>query len=124
MWEALFWLYAVNATLLIVHEIDSAYWQEWELFKLPGGIAGFLLLHLPMVFIILWGARLVDHRTGAGAVISLIVSLAGLFAFSIHTYFLRKGREEFNTRMSKALLNAILAVSVAQAPVSAYALAI
>ena len=34
MFELLFWLYLVNAVLLITHEIDSAYWKEWELFKL------------------------------------------------------------------------------------------
>lgn len=26
------WLYLANATVLITHEIDSAYWHEWELF--------------------------------------------------------------------------------------------
>lgn len=29
----LFWIYLVNAVLLINHEIDSAYWQEWKLFS-------------------------------------------------------------------------------------------
>ena len=31
-------LYLANTALLIAHEIDSAYWKEWELFHLPGGI--------------------------------------------------------------------------------------
>jgi hypothetical protein len=43
MFELLLWLYLVNAVLLINHEIDSAYWKEWELFKLPGSISGFLI---------------------------------------------------------------------------------
>ena len=30
-------LYVVNATLLICHQIDSAYWREWELLRVPGG---------------------------------------------------------------------------------------
>ena len=29
MEDTLFWLYLVNAVILIVHEIDSAYWKEW-----------------------------------------------------------------------------------------------
>jgi hypothetical protein len=45
MFDLLTWIYLVNATLLIVHEIDSAYWKEWELFKLPGGAGGFVILH-------------------------------------------------------------------------------
>ena len=36
MTDLLVWLYLTNAVLLINHEIDSAYWKEWELFKLPG----------------------------------------------------------------------------------------
>jgi len=38
MADLLLWLYLANAVLLINHEIDSAYWKEWELFKLPGGM--------------------------------------------------------------------------------------
>jgi len=46
--KILFWLYLINAILLINHEIDSAFWKEWELFKLLGGIGGFLILHFPI----------------------------------------------------------------------------
>jgi hypothetical protein len=28
--KILFWLYLVNAILLINHEIDSAFWKEWD----------------------------------------------------------------------------------------------
>jgi len=51
----LFWLYLINAIRLINHEIDSAFWKAWELFKLPGGINGFLILHFPLLFLILYG---------------------------------------------------------------------
>lgn len=30
--------YILNATLLLLHEIESAYEREWEILKLPGGI--------------------------------------------------------------------------------------
>jgi hypothetical protein len=33
MADLLFWLYLVNSVLLINHEIDSAYWKEWDLFN-------------------------------------------------------------------------------------------
>lgn len=35
----------MNAALLVTHEIDAAYWKEWELFGLPGTEGGFLVLH-------------------------------------------------------------------------------
>ncbi|MBI5544641.1 MAG: hypothetical protein HY901_12180 [Deltaproteobacteria bacterium] len=31
MWDALLIAYLANATMLVVHEIDSAFWKEWEL---------------------------------------------------------------------------------------------
>jgi len=108
------WLYIVNAVLLIVHEIDSAYWHEWKLFKLPGGISFFLLLHLPLIFLILWGLVQLQQNTPAGYVISVILSAAGIFAFTIHMVFMAKGNREFKTPLSVTLLIAMLAVSIVQ----------
>jgi len=124
MADLLLWLYLANAVLLINHEIDSAYWKEWELFKLPGGIAGFLLLHFPLLFFILYGLILVSRHSSGGLIFSLALCFGGLFAFSIHTYFIRKGRIEFNQPVSKYILAAILAVSVVQLAVTIYMLVI
>ena len=110
----------VNAVLLITHEIDSAYWKEWELFKLRGGVAGFLLLHLPLVFLVMWGSILVFQQSFAGLIMSLILSLAGIFAFIIHTIFIRKGRIEFNVPISLFLLIATLFISLVQVTCTIY----
>lgn len=48
-------LYIMTLSLLIAHEIDSTYWHEWELFGIPGGIQFFVLLHIPLVMVALWG---------------------------------------------------------------------
>jgi len=109
------WLYIVNAVLLIVHEIDSAYWQEWKLFKLPGGISFFLALHLPLVFLILCGLVQLQQSTLAGYVISMILAAAGIFAFTIHMIFIAKGNREFKIPLSIALLIATLVASIIQA---------
>jgi len=118
------WLYLANSVLLINHEIDSAYWKEWELFKLPGGIAVFLLLHFPLLLFILWGLILISRQSPSGNIFSLILSLGGIFAFAIHTYFLRKGRKEFNQSISKCILLAILLVSMIQLAVTLYVMMI
>jgi hypothetical protein len=120
MADLLLWLYLANSVLLINHEIDSAYWKEWELFKLPGGITGFLLLHLPLLFLILYGLILVSKHSASGLLFSLILCFGGIFAFAIHTYFLRKGRSEFNKPISKCMLVAILLVSTIQLAVTLY----
>jgi hypothetical protein len=120
MADLLFWLYLVNTVLLINHEIDSAYWKEWELFNIPGGLTGFLLLHFPILMIILWGLILVSKHTFEGLIFSFMLCFGGIFAFAVHTYFLKKGREEFNTPISKFILAAILVVSVAQLVTTIY----
>jgi len=109
-----YWLYFVNAVLLIVHEIDSAYWEEWKLFRLPGGNQGFNLIHIPLVALILYGLVELNHGGYYGIIMSMVLSLGGLFAFSIHTYFIRRGKEEFKTPVSQGILYSILLVSVAQ----------
>jgi Family of unknown function (DUF6713) len=114
MADVVLWLYSANATLLIVHEIESAYRQEWKLFKLPGGISFFLILHLPLVFLILYGLVQVQQESFTGKVLSLVLALAGVFAFTIHSYFNYRGHPEFKTPISLLILTATAGMSVAQ----------
>ena len=122
MAEVLVWVYLINAVLLINHEIDSAYWKEWDLFGLPGGITGFLIVHFPLLFLILYGLVLVYKRATAGLILSLVLSLGGLFAFTIHTYFIKRGRDEFKAPISLVILIAALIVSLFQLVITLYLL--
>jgi hypothetical protein len=112
----LFWIYLANAVILIVHEIDSAYWQEWKLINSDdkNGINAFLILHIPMIIVILLGLVYVYENRFIGLIISLILSAGGLFAFFFHNYFLRKGRPEFNTTVSKSIIISTLIISIFQ----------
>ena len=114
MSDVLFWIYLLNAVVLIIHEIDSAYWKEWELFRLPGEIAGFLAIHIPLVGLIMYGLIEVFLGSSIGYYINGVVALGGVFAFSIHTYFIRQGNPQFKTTASQALLYAILVTSTVQ----------
>lgn len=114
METTLFWLYLANTLTLMIHEVDSAYWQEWKLFHLPGGEAGFLLLHFPLLFPVLCGLVLVDRGAIAGLILALIVCGGGLFAFTIHTFFIRRGHPEFKTPVSQGILWLTLLLSLAQ----------
>jgi hypothetical protein len=114
--DLLFWIYLINAVILIIHEIDSAYWQEWKMISLNDkiGIKGFLIIHFPLLFIVLLGLVLVYDHKFSGMIISLILSVCGLFAFFFHFYHLRKGKPEFNTVISKVLIVSTLIISVFQ----------
>jgi hypothetical protein len=72
----------------------------------------------------MWGLVLVFQHSFAGLVFSLILSLCGIFAFTIHTIFIKKGRNEFNVPVSQFLLIATLFVSLVQAVCTIYLFAI
>jgi hypothetical protein len=112
----LFWVYIINAVILINHEIDSAYWQEWKLLnpKDENGINGFLILHFPMIFAVLYGLVLVENGNLAGLIISLFVGASGIFAFFFHFYHLKKGKQEFNTLISKTIIISTFLISMFQ----------
>jgi hypothetical protein len=112
-------LYLANATLLVVHEIDSAYWSEWELLHVPGGVTGFLALHVVLVPVVVWGYGEVLAGSRTGLWLSLAVAMAGVFALVVHGWFLLQGRPEFRTTASIAVLIATGLVSVMQAVVVA-----
>ena len=118
LWELLFWLYLLNASLLLVHEMDSAYWKEWELFHLPGGLGGFLLIHALLIAVVLYGVHEIAMVTDAAPWFSLGLAGVGLFAFTIHTVFLVKGHDEFRSKVSIGILLATLLVSLLQAAVT------
>ena len=122
VYKFLFWLYLFNAILIINHEIESAYWKEWELFRLPGRISFFLILHFLILFIVLLGLHLVYIKSFGGLIISLILGCGGIFAFSIHTFFIKKGHESFKLPISSFILRGTLALSIIQIVLSAYLL--
>ncbi len=121
LFAALRWLYLSNAAVLLTHEIDSAYWREWELFGLPGGIGLFLGVNLVLVILILYGHQALLLGRGAGLLFSWLLVAGGLFAAGVHAAFLLGGRAAFRSPVSLALLAATLLVSLAQAVVTARA---
>lgn len=111
---ALVWLFLLNVVLLTVHEIDSAYWHEWELLRLPGGIQLFLILHVPLLGGILFGFwRVVLWERGAG-LFSYAVAGIGVGAVALHTVLILAGNPEFRKPVSLMVLAGVLVVSCLQ----------
>jgi hypothetical protein len=110
-------LYLGNATVLLTHQIDAAYWREWELFRIPGGLEVFLLLNLPIVLLVLLGARAlaVPGQRQRSQLLSWGLVGCGGFAAAIHAFFLFCGDARFHGSVSIALLVATAMLSPAQA---------
>lgn len=108
-------VYTANATVLLAHQVDAAYWQEWTLFGLPGGIQLFVLLNLPIVLAVLHGAVALGLERRSGVVLSGLLAAAGLFAVVFHGVHLLLGDDAFRTPVSLALLVATAVLSPWQA---------
>lgn len=120
--NSLIWIYVINATLLMVHEVEAGYWKEWNLFaKVKNekkALNGFLIFHLIVIPIVLYGLLELNKASLTGLIISLALALSGIFAFVFHIVMIRKGRKEFNTIFSLSILALALMVSIIQTAVS------
>lgn len=96
-----------------MHEIDSAYWHEWQLFGIPGGIQVFLVVNFALLVPFLYGLVRLARDLRAGAAYGIALSLAGLGAFAIHATFLIQGHPEFRLPASLATLGLALCTSLA-----------
>ncbi len=107
-------LYVVVFTLLIVHEIDSAFWKEWELFCLPGGIQLFNIIHLVVLPIFIIGYGVLINNIEKGMKFSLLLSILSIFAFVIHLIFIGIGYDQFKLPVSILTIALLGIVSVYQ----------
>ncbi len=107
-------LYLLNMALLFTHEIESAYWKEWDMFGIPGGLPVFLVLNFLLLVLAIFGFGQLLQEKKSGVYFSLLLSAAGIFAFCIHTYFILQGRDEFTLPISMILLGLIVIISIGQ----------
>lgn len=115
-------VYIVNLTLFLAHEIDGAYWHEWELFSIPGGIQMFLVVNVVAVAIVLIGLERLVSGKRSGHYFALLLGVSGLAIVGIHGYFLAAGDPSFRVPASIAVLVALVPVSLAQLIVTTRAL--
>ena len=104
----------LNLACLIGHQIDAAYWHEWEMFKLPGGIQFYNLFNL-ILFVILIGCIIpIIQRQKIGRYASIAIALCSGIVLPIHSLFALAGFEQFNLPVSILLILATFAISVIQ----------
>lgn len=95
--------YILNATLLLLHEIESAYEREWEILRLPGKITGFLLMHIPIVLVMFYGLIEIDKLSAPGMILGAILGLGGICPLLVHKILVRR-KEKFNLLISNAII--------------------
>jgi len=104
--------YLATLLSLIVHQIDAAFWHEWTMFHVPGGIQGFLVFNLLAVGVLLHGYRHVILRTSSARTYAGVCGMTGVATAIIHVLFAVAGRDEFHLPLSIATLFACLVAGV------------
>ena len=97
---------------LILHQIDAAYWKEWEMFHLPGGVQGFLVFNLAAIALVLAGYRHVLLATPQAPLYACVCAALGVGTFLIHAGFALAGLEQFHLPLSMAIIALCLASAV------------
>jgi hypothetical protein len=97
---------------LILHQIDAAYWKEWEMFHLPGGVQGFLVFNLAAIALVLAGYWHVLLATARAPLYACVCAVLGVGTFLIHAGFALAGLEQFHLPLSMAIIVLCLASAV------------
>lgn len=99
-------IYIVTLTLLVTHQIDAAYWKEWEIFLIPGGIQFFDIFNLAIIPLLLVGFKSVVLKKISGYYYSCFLSSLGLLTFLIHSGFYLNEYSQFTLPVSFAVIRA------------------
>ena len=112
--EAMGKSYFATMIFFILHEIDAAFWKEWDMFLIPGGIQGFLVFNMIVLPIVIWGFRHVVLSSSKAKFYAYFCASLGLLTFLIHTGFFLAGHDQFKLPLSVAVIFGCLLASLWQ----------
>jgi hypothetical protein len=107
-------LYVAQLALLTTHQADAAYWHEWDVFGVPGGLPAFLAFNVGAVALVAAGLVRVAEGAPSARRAAVLCAALGLFTVALHAVFLQLDRTAFWTPSSLAVLLSVLATSIAQ----------
>ncbi|UQS92487.1 hypothetical protein M5C90_15640 [Pseudomonas chlororaphis subsp. piscium] len=96
--------YFVTMLLLILHQIDAAFWREWEMFFLPGGVQGFLLFNAFAIPVLMIGYQHVLLGTSSARLYAKVCAGLGVLTFTIHVGLAISGSHQFHLPLSIAVI--------------------
>lgn len=106
--------YFLTMCLLILHQIDAAFWQEWEMFYLPGGVQAYLAFNSLIIPVVLLGYKHVIQSSNKVVVFSAACGSLGMLTFLIHSGFALAGFRQFHLPLSVVIISLCLLTSIWQ----------
>jgi len=102
-------LMVVQLTLLLLHQMDSTYFREWEILPLVKmGYTPFLVATAALAATQVAGIVLLIFRSPAGMAMAVAWGLVGLIVPAFHTYYYLRGTPGFRNFWSAAIIYATL----------------
>jgi len=78
------WLSVANLPLLATHQVDAAYWHEWDVFGVPSGLPYFLIFNVAAVALLGTGLVRVAERALAARGFAWLCAGVGLLTCALH----------------------------------------
>ena len=109
-------LFALNFSLLLLHEMDAIRAKEWKMFLIlkdmseQAGYVAFALIHLPLYFWVIFTISQV--WSGGYALVYLLTDLFLIFHTGIHFFFRKHAANGFSGAYSNILIYAMGAIAV------------
>jgi hypothetical protein len=104
----------LNLAFLITHQVDAAFWHEWDMFGIPGGIQFFDLFNLVAFAVLLACFVTVIQRRRSGYWGSIVILSTSAVVLPIHAGFALAGFTEFHLPVSMLAIAGTFALSVWQ----------
>lgn len=104
----------LNLALVLTHQVDAAYWHEWEMFQLPGGIQLNNFINVLAFIALLYLFVPVVQRKASGMTCSLVIAAISALVLPIHAGFAIAGHQQFHLPFSIFIIAGTFLLSILQ----------
>jgi hypothetical protein len=104
----------LNLALVLTHQVDGAYWHEWEMFQLPGGIQFNNFINILTFIALLYLFVPVVQRKASGMTCSLVIAAISALVLPIHVGFAIAGYQQFHLPFSIFIIVGTFLLSIVQ----------
>jgi hypothetical protein len=104
----------LNLALVLTHQVDGAYWHEWEMFQLPGGIQLNNFINVLTFIALLCLFVPVVQRKVSGMTCSLVIAAISALVLPIHVGFAIAGYQQFHLSFSIFIIVGTFLLSILQ----------
>jgi hypothetical protein len=104
----------LNLALVLTHQVDGAYWHEWEMFQLPGGIQLNNFINVLTFLALLYLFVPVVQRKASGVTCSLVIAAISALVLPTHVGFAIAGYQQFHLPFSIFIIVGTFLLSILQ----------